>query len=208
VTSQTLVIRRTSLALILLWLTIAYNALEGVIAITAAGLAGSVALMGFGLDSFIEVTAASILVWRLNAGQQSDGARRREHVAHQVVGATFVLLAAFIAAQIVYVVAVGGQPESSRLGLALAVASLVLMPALGIAKRLNATRMNSPALIAESTETLVCSYLSLTLFVGLGANALFGWWWADLAAAAAMVPWILKEAAEGIRGEGCDEACL
>ena len=106
-----------------------------------------------------------------------------------------------------HVLSTGSQLESSAVGLVLAATSLVVMPGIGMMKRWNAMRIGSRALIAESTETLVCSYLSLTLFIGLGANAAFGWWWADIAAALAMVPWIVKEGLEGIRAESCDDGC-
>ena len=99
----------------------------------------------------------------------------------------------------------GDEPDESQVGLALSVLSLAVMPGLGLLKRSNARRIGSRALIAESSETLICSYLSLTLFVGLGANAAFGWWWADIAAALAMVPWIVKEGLEGLRGEACED---
>ncbi len=197
----------TSLAVFLLWLTVSWNVVEGFIAVSAGIVAGSVALIGFGLDSFIEVTAAGILLWRLRVADDDGRTERRERIAHQVVGATFVVLSLYILAQTAYVLATGNEPESSSVGLVLAIVSLIVMPAIGLTKRWNAMRMGSRALIAESSETLVCSYLSLALFIGLGANAAFGWWWADVAAALAMVPWIVKEGLEGLRGERCDDNC-
>jgi divalent metal cation (Fe/Co/Zn/Cd) transporter len=194
------------LASLLLWLTIAWNVAEGVIAVSAGLAAASVALVGFGLDSFIEVAAACILLWRLRLADHDEAVERREATAHRLVGVTFMLLAAYIGAQTIYTLAAGGEPQESRVGLVLAVASLVVMPGLGLVKRWNARRIGSRALIAESTETLVCSYLSLTLFIGLTANAAFGWWWADIAAALAMVPWIVKEGLEGLRGEACEDS--
>jgi divalent metal cation (Fe/Co/Zn/Cd) transporter len=197
----------TSLAILLLWVTISWNVVEGVIAVGAGIAAGSVALIGFGLDSFIEVTAAAILLWRLRLADQGERTERRERMAHRVVEATFVVLALYILAQTAYVVATGNEPESSSVGLVLAIVSLIVMPAIGLTKRWNATRIGSRALIAESSETLICSYLSLTLFIGLGANAAFGWWWADVAAGLAMVPWIMKEGLEGLGGERCEDDC-
>lgn len=197
----------TSLAALLLWLTISWNVVEGLIAVGAGIAAGSVALIGFGLDSFIEVTAAGILLWRLRLSDEDERTKRRERVAHQVVGATFMVLSLYILAQTVYVLATGNEPESSSVGLVLAIVSLIVMPAIGLTKRWNALRMGSRALIAESSETLICSYLSLALLVGLGTNAAFDWWWADIAAALAMVPWILKEGLEGLRGEADEDAC-
>lgn len=193
------------LATLLLSLTIAWNAVEGVVAISSGIAAASVALIGFGLDSFIEVTAAGILLWRLSLPDHDEAAERREATAHRVVGFTFVLLAAYIGAQTVYTLTVGDEPDVSRVGLILSVLSLAVMPGLGLLKRWNARRIGSRALIAESAETLICSYLSLTLFIGLGANAAFGWWWADVVAALAMVPWIVKEGLEGLRGEACED---
>ena len=196
-----------TLATALLWVTLVYNVAEGAIGVTAGAIAGSVALMGFGLDSFIEVTAAAVLLWRLRMPDGDPQVEARELVARRIVGATFVLLAAYVFGQTGYVLATGNEPEASTVGIGLAIASLLLMPALGLAKRWNARLLHSHALIAESTETLVCSYLSVTLLMGLGANAVFGWWWADVAAALAMVPWIAKEGLEGLRGESCDEDC-
>ena len=191
----------TSLAVLLLWLTLSWNVVEGVIAVGAGIAASSVALIGFGLDSFIEVTAAVILLWRLWLSDEDERTERRERAARQVVGATFVALSLYILAQTVYVLATGNEPESSSVGLVLAIVSLIIMAAIGLTKRWNALRMGSHALIAESSEMLICSYLSLALLVGLGTNAAFGWWWADIAAALAMIPWILKEGLEGLRGE-------
>jgi divalent metal cation (Fe/Co/Zn/Cd) transporter len=192
-----------ALAIALLWITVGWNVIEGVIAISSGVAAGSIALVGFGLDSFIEVTAAGILLWRMGLPADDEQAEARESLAHRVVGVTFFVLAAYIVVQATYSLATASHPESSTVGIVLAAVSLVVMPAVGLAKRWNARRLGSRALIAESTETLVCSYLSLTLFVGLAANALFGWWWADVLAAIAMAPWIVKEGLEGVRGDAC-----
>jgi len=194
-----------SLARALLWFTLAWNVAEGVIAVSSGLVASSVALVGFGLDSFIEVTAAAILIWRLSLAEGDERSERREQMAHRIVGATFIALAVYILAQSAYVFADGRQPEESGVGMALAVAATIVMPALALAKRRNAAGLGSRALIAEARETFACSYLSLTLFVGLAANALAGWWWADVAAALAMVPWIAREGVEGLRAEGCED---
>ncbi len=195
------------LAIVLLWVTLAWNIAEGITAVTTGIMAGSIALIGFGLDSSIEVAAAGILLWRLQVSVDDDRAERRETLARRVVGTTFVVLAAYIVVETVYVLATGNEPEASTGGLLLAIAATVFMPGLGLAKRWNASSLGSRALIAEATESLICSYLSLTLFIGLAANAAFGWWWADVAAALAMVPWIVKEGLEGLRGESCEDNC-
>ena len=200
--------RRLTLALVFLWLTIGWNSIEGVVAVSSGAWAGSVALVGFGLDSFIEVAAAGVLLWRLRAGDDGDPRiEGRERLARRLIGASFLALAAYVAAQSAYAVVASHEPDASGIGLALAIASLMLMPALGLAKKANAKALHSHALIAESHETLVCSYLSATLLVGLGANALLGWWWADIAAALAMVPWLVKEGIEGVRAEDCGGEC-
>jgi divalent metal cation (Fe/Co/Zn/Cd) transporter len=194
-----------SLARGLLWVTLAWNIVEGIIAVGSGIAAQSVALVGFGLDSGIEVAAAAILIWRLDVREHDEEAERREQVARRVVGATFIVLAGYIVAQALYTNTLGSEPEESRVGMALAVAATVVMPVLGMLKLRNGRRLDSTAVVAEAKETLVCSYLSVTLFFGLAANAAFGWWWADVAAALAMVPWIFKEGLEGIRGEVCDD---
>ena len=159
------------------------------------------------MDSAIEVTASAILIWRLQLTNEDPRTEQRERLAHRVVGATFIVLATYIAAEVAYTLVTGNEPDTSTVGLSLAVAATVVMPVLGFAKRRNALRLGSAALVAEANETLVCSYLSFTLFFGLAANALFGWWWADIAAAMAMVPWIVKEGLEGLRGESCEDNC-
>ena len=186
------------LAVALLWVTLLYNVFEGVIAVWAGLRAGSVALVAFGLDSGIEVTAAAALLWRLGV-RDEETAARRELVSHRVVGATFLVLAAFIAAQIASKLISGAEPDSSRVGIGLAVASLTLMPGLAFVKRANARRLHSHALIAEATETIICFSLSATLLSGLALNAAFGWWWADPVASLVMSVFIVKEGWEVVR---------
>jgi divalent metal cation (Fe/Co/Zn/Cd) transporter len=187
--------------------TMAYNAVEAVIAIVAGVQAASIALIGFGLDSVIEFLAAAALLWRLRleaVGASCEVIERGERRVHRFVGVTFMALS-------IYVVVVAGwtlwareAPRESPLGIGLAVASLTLMPLIAWGKLRAADVIGSAALRAEAKETLACSYLSFTLLLGLVANALAGWWWADPLAALLMVPWLLKEGWEGIRGEACD----
>lgn len=188
-------------------LTIAWNVLEAAIAITAGILAGSIALVGFGLDSVIETVAAVALYWRLRAeltGTDGPELERVERRALQVVGFTFLVLAAYILYEAGSTLWFREAPEPSPVGLVLASLSLIIMPLLAFAKLRAGRRLESRALIADSKETFVCSYLSFALLLGLGANAAFGAWWADPVAALLMLPWVVKEGLEAIRGD-CDD---
>jgi divalent metal cation (Fe/Co/Zn/Cd) transporter len=181
-----------------------------VIALYSGAVAGSVALVGFGLDSVIECAAAGVLLWRLRLeirGADRERLADAEHRVHRFVGMTNNAKAPNNVGQAAWTLLVGDAPQESRLGMALAVASLTLMPLVAWGKLRAAREIGSPALRAEAKETLACSYLSLALLVGLAANALWGWWWADPVAALAMVPWLVKEGREGLEG-GCDaEGC-
>ncbi len=195
-------------AQILSYLTLGYNSLEGLIALAAGTLAGSIALVGFGIDSIIEMVAGGTALWRLSA--DADPVRRAhvEHRAHRVVGLCFILLAAYIGFEAVIALADGTAPRHSWVGIALAVASLMVMPFLARAKRGIAVKLNSGALVAEATQTLVCTYLSAILLGGLLLNAVGGWWWADPVAALAMTPLLVWEGIEGLRGRSvCGDGC-
>lgn len=195
-----------------LWLVVAtlgYNVAEAAIALWFGTEAESVALIGFGLDSVIETAAAWVLLWRLLVearGAPEEVVERTEHRVHQFVGVTFIVLAAYVSAQAAWTLWAQEAPEESWVGVALAAVSLVLMPLVSLGKLRAADEIGSAALRAEAKETLACSYLSLALLVGLGANATLGWWWADPVAALLMVPWLVKEGREGISGEGCCDA--
>jgi divalent metal cation (Fe/Co/Zn/Cd) transporter len=193
-TQQTL--RRKALRLE--YALISYNILEGVIAVAAGWRAGSIALVGFGLDSAIEVLAAGILVWRLRHSGSPDEETKREKQALFGVGVTFFLLAGYILYEAGGALYRREAPESSWIGIALAVASLIVMPVLGLAKRRIAREMGSRALEADALETLICAYLSFSLLAGLLLNAALGWWWADPLAALAMVGFIVKEGREAV----------
>jgi len=163
------------------------------------------ALLGFGLDSLIEIGAAAVLLWRLLVevrGKKANAIERAERRAHLFIGATFLALAIYVLVQSIITLASRDQPRESLVGIVLAAASLIIMPLISWAKLHVAGRMGSGALRAEAKETLACAYLSFALLVGLLLNATLGWWWADPAVALAMVPWLTKEGIEGVRGEG------
>jgi divalent metal cation (Fe/Co/Zn/Cd) transporter len=180
-----------------LWLeyfTIGWNVVEAVVAVSAGIIAGSVALIGFGADSAIEVISAVGLLWRLRragpnaeVGEESEAEKR----ALYVVAITFFLLAAYLSWEAVSGLIAAEEPLTSPVGIMLSVLSLVIMPVLAYTKQRTGREMGSRALVADSKETWVCSYLSLALLVGVGAFALFGWWWADSVAALAMLPIII-----------------
>jgi divalent metal cation (Fe/Co/Zn/Cd) transporter len=189
--------RRQALHRRALWLeyfAVGWNVIEGVVAIGAGIIAGSVALIGFGVDSSIEVISALGLLWRLRkAGPDATVAEESaaERRALYVVAATFFLLAAYISVEAITAVVGREEPETSTVGLVLALLSLLIMPALAFSKQRTGREMGSRALLADGAETWVCSYLSLALLTGIGLFFLFGWWWADPIAALAMLPVIL-----------------
>ncbi len=175
--------------------------LEGVIAIVAGIVAGSIALIGFGIDSAIEGLASVVIIWRFAASRRtSEGAERR---AQKLVAIQFFLLAPYITVEALRSLLGGDHPDVSWLGIWLSVGSLIVMPTLGIAKQRIAHRIGSPALHAEGAQNLICAYLAVTLLLGLLANALAGWWWADPVAALAIAGLALREGIESWRGEGC-----
>jgi divalent metal cation (Fe/Co/Zn/Cd) transporter len=182
------------------YLTIGWNLLEGVIAVGAGLAAGSTALVGFGFDSFVESLSGGALVWRLRSDEDAE---RREQIALKLVGASFLILAAYVAFDAGMSLITREPPEASYVGIALSALSLVVMPLLARAKRGVAANLNSRALKADSRQTDICAYLSAILLGGLLLNALFGWWWADPVAALVMVPIIAKEGVEALRGETC-----
>jgi len=193
-----------------LWLvaaTMAYNVIEGVLALWAGWHAKSIALVGFGFDSFIECAAAAALFWRLGIeaqGADPETIERSERRVHRFVGGTFLVLALYVLLQAAWTLWVQETVAESRLGIVVAGLSLVVMPLVAWGKLHAATAIGSAALRAEAKETLACSYLSFTLLLGLVANAIAGWWWADPVAALLMVPWLVKEGVEGLRGESCE----
>lgn len=188
---------------LLQYATIGWNAAECGVALIAGGLAGSIALVGFGLDSAIEVAASFAALWRL--ARDADEARREaaERKALRWIGAGFLLLAAYVGYEAATSLRVRQAPEASPVGIALAALSLVVMPLLARAKRRVATRLGSSALEAETRQTEFCAYLSAILLAGLGLNAGLGWWWADPVAGLAMVPLIAREGRNAWQGRSC-----
>jgi len=181
------------------YFTIAWNTLEALVALVAGVLAGSIALVGFGLDSVIEVTAGAVLLWRLR--QRGEFESAAESRALRIVGLTFFALAAYVTYESLSDLWFRHQSQESLVGIILAAVSLAVMPLLGHAKRRLAHRLESRALAADGMQTYLCSYLSFTLLLGLGLNASVGWWWADPAAALAMVAFMLREGVHAWRGE-------
>ena len=187
--------------------TILYNAAEAGLALWAGLAAHSIALLGFGLDSVIELAAATVLLWRLRVearGAEAEIVETAERRVHRFVGFTFLALASYVVVMSLRALLGGREPAESIVGIVLAIASLIVMPLIAWGKLRAADGLGSAALRAEAKETLACSFLSLTLLVGLAANALFGWGWADPVAALLMVPWLVREGLEGVRGEDED----
>jgi len=181
--------------------TLAYNSLEGVIAIGAGLIAGSIALTGFGADSLIELAASITALWRLNADVDAVRRERVERVSLRIIGALFLALAAYVAYHALRDLISGDAPRESAVGIVLAALSLVVMPLLARAKRRVAKELGSGALAAEAQQTSLCAYLSAILLGGLVLNATLGWSWADPVAALVMVPIIAKEGVAGFRQE-------
>jgi divalent metal cation (Fe/Co/Zn/Cd) transporter len=184
------------------YFTLGWNMVEAAVAIGAGWLAGSIALVGFGVDSLIESMSGAILLWRLASPAHGES---REHLAQRLVGVSFFLLAAYVCFEAVKALVTSEEPKASVPGIVLAVASLVVMPLLARAKRRVAADIGSHALVADSRQTDICAYLSAILLGGLALNALFGWWWADPIAALIMVPIIVREGLEAWKGEACEE---
>jgi divalent metal cation (Fe/Co/Zn/Cd) transporter len=189
------------------FLTIAYNCLEAVLALVAGILAGSVSLVGFGLDSVIEVTASGAAQWRLRADVDPARRARVERVTVRVIGWSFLALGAYVLADSAKTLWLRERPESSVLGIGILALSAVVMPMLARAKRRVASQLSSRALAADAAQTSLCAYLSVIALAGVALNALFGWWWADPAAALAMTPIILREGLESVRGVVCCDDC-
>jgi len=182
------------------YFTLAWNVVEATVSIAAGLVAGSIALVGFGADAVIESLSGLVLLWRLQTHEPDE---RREKHALKLVGVCFLVLAAYVATDAVYSLYRLEAPETSIPGIVIAALSLAVMPLLARAKRRVAVRLNSAALAADSRQTDLCAYLSAILLGGLVLNAAFGWWWADSVAALIMVPIIVREGLQALRGEFC-----
>jgi divalent metal cation (Fe/Co/Zn/Cd) transporter len=186
----------------LAWATIGWNLVEAVVAIVAGTAANSIALVGFGLDSTVELMSAMVIVWQFRGL-----AEERERRALKLIAVSFFGLAAYVAIQAIIDLVGKSKPESSPVGIGLAIASLVVMPLLARAKRRTGNAMGSVTVVADSNQTKLCAYLSAILLGGLALNATVGWWWADPIAALAIAALAVNEGREAWRGEICDDCC-
>jgi divalent metal cation (Fe/Co/Zn/Cd) transporter len=194
------------------YLTVGWNIVEGLVSVGAAIAAGSVALLGFGLDSFVETTSGIVLIWRLRAERRArdhEEIERLDQRAHKLVAITLFLLAAYVGFDAIKALAAAERPESTLVGLAITTLSLGVMQWLARAKRRAAAALGSRALEADAFQTTACWWLSLITLVGIGLNAALGWWWADPVAALGMTYFLVKEGREAWRGEdcGCSGSC-
>lgn len=178
-------------------------AAEGAVALVAGILAGSIALVGFGIDSAVEGLASVVIVWRFTGSRLHS--ERAEQRAQQLVAAQFFLLAPYVTAEALHRLVAAERPETSWLGIGLTASSLAVMPVLGVAKRRLARQLGSAATRGEGTQNLLCAYLAAAVLAGLLGNTLFGLWWLDPAAALLIAGVALREGAETWRGEGCRE---
>ncbi|HWG33975.1 MAG TPA: cation transporter [Gemmatimonadaceae bacterium] len=188
--------------------TVGYNTLEGLASIVAGGFAGSISLVGFGIDSLIEVASGGTAMWRLRADVDEIRRERVERASLRIIGVLFLLLAAYVAIDAVKTLWRHEAPGQSIAGIVIAALSLVVMPLLARAKRRVASGLSSRALHADATQTDLCTYLSAILLGGLVLNALIGWWWADPLAALVMTPIIAREGIAGLRAEKHCEDCV
>ena len=189
----------------LAWVGIGWHFVEFAIALAAGVAASSIALIGFGADSLIEALAGFVVLW-LFTGRRL-GSRAAERRAQQLIAVTFFVLAAYVSVEALRTLVSGDRPQASWVGIGLAAFTAPTMPLLASAKRRIGNKLNSSAAVKEASQTQLCAYLSIALLVGLGTNALFGWWWADPLTALAIAGVALKEGRESWRGKGCCDSC-
>ena len=186
----------------LAWATIVYNVIEAVVAIVAGSAAGSIALIGFGLDSIVEVLSALVIVWQLNRTSED-----RERIALKLIALSFYLLASYVAVRALFNLIGQSKPDTSLAGIGLAVTSVIVMPILARAKRHTGEQLGSSTVVADSNQTKLCAYLSIILLGGLIFNATIGWWWADPIAALAIAALAINEGRQTWNGETCSDCC-
>jgi divalent metal cation (Fe/Co/Zn/Cd) transporter len=183
------------------WLSLAWMTVEGAVGVAAALIAGSVVLLGFGIDSAIEGLASAIVIWRFTGSRRLS--ERSERRAQKAVAISFFLLAPYIAQDAIRALLAGDRPSTSWVGIGLSVSSIVAMPLLGRAKQRIGERLDSGATAGEGAQNLLCAYMAAGVLVGLGANAVLGWWWLDPAIALVIAAIAVREGSEAWRGEGC-----
>jgi divalent metal cation (Fe/Co/Zn/Cd) transporter len=192
-------------ARVLAWGGIGWHVVEFAIALGAGVVAGSIALIGFGADSLIEALAGFVVLWLFTGNRV--GSARAERRAQQLIALTFFVLAAYVGLEAVRTLLAANHPDASWVGIGLAAFTAPTMPLLARAKRRIGSQLSSSAAVKEASQTQLCAYLSIALLVGLGSNAIFGWWWADPLTALAIAGVALKEGRESWRGEGCSDGC-
>lgn len=199
VTTQTPRAKLERQAVILAWLSVAWNAVEAVVALVAGRNAGSMALVGFGLDSIVEAASALVIIWQF---AKKDAERERQ--ALKLIAVSFFLLAGFVGLQALLDLWSGERPQESRIGIGLAVVSLIVMPLLARAKRRTGLLLGSRTVTADSKQTMLCTYLSAVLLGGLLMNAVLGWWWADPVAGLAIAALAIREGRSAWQGDECN----
>ncbi len=187
------------------YLTLTWNSLEAIVALVAGIIAGSISLVGFGLDSLVEMISGAALLWRMTVDADVHRRERNERTALRIVGVCFLTLAAYVAFQSLRDLWQRAVPQPSLAGIVLACAALLVMPLLARAKRKVGTGLRSAAMHADATQSSLCAYLSAILLAGLLLNASFGWWWADPVAALIMVPIIAREGIDAIQAKACED---
>jgi divalent metal cation (Fe/Co/Zn/Cd) transporter len=195
-----------NLAIGLVTVSLLYNLTEAVIALWLGNQADSIALLGFGLDSVIELSASALVLWHFlkqRAGDDEAQLAQRERFAQRFIGGTFIALAVYVGVQGALDLSGHHAPDKSFVGMGLATASLLIMPFLANKKLQVAKALNSPALELEAKETMCCFWLSVILLAGLGLNALLGWWWADPVGGMLMIPWMWQEGWAALRNQDC-----
>ncbi|CAM3357467.1 cation diffusion facilitator family transporter [Stackebrandtia soli] len=192
----------TRIVRLLVAATITYNVIEAIVAITAGTIASSTALIGFGLDSVVEVSSAAAVAWQFSAADH-DTRQAREKVTLRIIAVSFFALAAYVTVESARTLIGGQEADHSSVGLILAALSLAIMPGLSYMQRRAGRELGSASAVADSKQTLLCTYLSAVLLVGLAVNSLFGWWWADPIAAVVIAAVAVKEGREAWRGDAC-----